>query len=62
MRGMKEDVVKIPISDILLDESIYPRETIDHRRIAIFELELKIFRLHHRRSSWKPFPGMNLQE
>jgi hypothetical protein len=38
---MKKDVVKIPISDVVLDESIYPRETIDHRRIAVFEENIR---------------------
>ena len=30
---MKE---KIPISDIVLDESIYPRERIDRKRVSLF--------------------------
>lgn len=33
---MKDDFVTIPISDIYLDESIYPRENIDHKRIKVF--------------------------
>jgi len=33
---MKNDFVTIPISDIYLDESIYPREIIDHKRINVF--------------------------
>ena len=33
---MKDASVKIRISDIFLDESIYPRENIDHKRIGIF--------------------------
>jgi hypothetical protein len=37
-----EDVsAKILISDIFLDESIYPRENIDHKRIGIFEENLR---------------------
>ena len=36
MRRTKEVTVKILVSDILLDESIYPRDNLDHRRIAIF--------------------------
>jgi hypothetical protein len=39
--GMKDVFVKIPMSDIFLDESIYPRETIDHKRIAIFEENIR---------------------
>ena len=35
-KAMKDDVVKIRISDIYLDESIYPRDSIDHKRIAVF--------------------------
>jgi len=33
---MKDVLTKIRISDIFLDESIYPRENIDHKRISIF--------------------------
>jgi hypothetical protein len=33
---MKDASAKILISDIFLDESIYPRENIDHKRIGIF--------------------------
>jgi len=33
---MKDVSAKILISDIFLDESIYPRENIDHKRIGIF--------------------------
>ena len=29
-------VTKIPISSIILDEDIYPRKGIDHKRVAIF--------------------------
>ncbi len=35
-KAMKNDVVKIRVSDIYLDESIYPRDSIDHKRIAVF--------------------------
>ena len=38
---MKGVSVKIPMSDIFLDESIYPRETIDHKRIAVFEENIR---------------------
>ena len=33
---MKDVSAKILISDIFLDESIYPRENVDHKRIGIF--------------------------
>jgi len=38
---MKDKVIKIPISDIVLDESIYPRENLDHKRIGIFVENLR---------------------
>ena len=38
---MKDTTIKIPISDITLDESIYPRENIDHKRIGIFVENLR---------------------
>ncbi|MCF8090682.1 MAG: HTH domain-containing protein, partial [Desulfotignum sp.] len=38
---MKTVSAKIPISDVYLDESIYPREKIDHKRIGIFEENLR---------------------
>jgi hypothetical protein len=38
---MKEAVIKIQVSDIFLDESIYPRENIDHKRIGIFVENLR---------------------
>jgi len=38
---MKETAIKIQISDIFLDESIYPRENIDHKRIGIFVENLR---------------------
>jgi len=33
---MEKPTKKIAISDIVLDETIYPRERIDHKRVAIF--------------------------
>ena len=33
---MREVKKQIPISDIILDESIYPRDKIDQRRVGIF--------------------------
>ncbi len=33
--------VKVLVSDVFLDESIYPRENIDHKRIGIFEENLR---------------------
>ncbi|MBT3388024.1 MAG: HTH domain-containing protein [Desulfobacula sp.] len=38
---MKDDLVKIRVADIYLDESIYPRENIDHKRINIFVENLR---------------------
>ena len=38
---MREAKNKIPISDIILDESIYPREKIDQRRVGIFSENLR---------------------
>jgi len=38
---MKEAAIKIQISDIFLDESIYPRENIDHKRIGVFVENLR---------------------
>ncbi|WP_457552584.1 DNA methyltransferase [Desulfobacula sp.] len=38
---MKDKVIKIPVSDIVLDESIYPRENIDHKRVHVFEENLR---------------------
>jgi len=38
---MKDIATKIQTSDIFLDESIYPRENIDHRRISIFAENLR---------------------
>ena len=33
---MKQETSQIPITSIILDEDIYPRKGIDHRRVAIF--------------------------
>jgi hypothetical protein len=38
---MKDVSAKILISDIFLDESIYPRENVDHKRIGIFAENLR---------------------
>ena len=38
---MKDEVIKISVSDIFLDESIYPRENMDHQRIDIFVENLR---------------------
>ena len=38
---MKDKVIKIPVSDIVLDESIYPRENLDHKRIRVFVENLR---------------------
>ena len=38
---MKDKVIKIPVSDIVLDESIYPRENLDHKRIGVFVENLR---------------------
>jgi hypothetical protein len=38
---MKENYATIPITDIYLDESIYPRENIDHKRIKMFVENLR---------------------
>ena len=32
---------KVAISDVTLDESIYPREKIDHKRVSIFAENLR---------------------
>jgi hypothetical protein len=39
---MKENYATIPITDIYLDESIYPRENIDHKRIKMFVENLSV--------------------
>jgi|FLOH01.1.fsa_nt_gi hypothetical protein len=33
---MTQKITRIPISSIILDEDIYPRKGIDHRRVGIF--------------------------
>jgi len=33
---MEKPTRKVPLSDIVLDETIYPRERIDHKRVGIF--------------------------
>ena len=38
---MKDEVIKIPVSDIVLDESIYLRENLDHKRIGVFVENLR---------------------
>ncbi len=38
---MTEAAIEILVSDIFLDESIYPRENIDHKRIGIFVENLR---------------------
>ena len=38
---MKDTIIKILISDIVLDESIYPRENLDHKRIGVFVENLR---------------------
>jgi len=38
---MKDQVIQIPVSDIVLDESIYPRENMDHKRIGVFVENLR---------------------
>ena len=32
---------KIPLSDIILDETIYPREKVDHKRVGIFTANIR---------------------
>ena len=39
--SMKVKVIEIPVSHILLDESIYPRENLDHKRIGVFVENLR---------------------
>jgi ParB/RepB/Spo0J family partition protein len=41
MNLQEKTIHKIAISDITLDESIYPRETIDHKRVSIFAENLR---------------------
>jgi len=41
VNSMKDVSAKILISDVFLDESIYPRENIDHKRVGIFVENLR---------------------
>jgi len=36
VENVTEQITQIPISSIILDEDIYPRKGIDHRRVGIF--------------------------
>ena len=38
---MEEAIIDILLADIILDESIYPRENIDHKRVHVFEENLR---------------------
>ncbi len=38
---MEKTIVDIQVADIILDESIYPRENIDHKRVHMFEENLR---------------------
>ena len=38
---MEETIVDIHLADIILDESIYPRKNIDHKRVHVFEENLR---------------------
>ena len=38
---MEDTIVEIQISDIVLDDRIYPRENIDHKRVLIFVENLR---------------------
>jgi len=38
---MEETILDIPLADIVLDESIYPRKNIDHKRVNVFEENLR---------------------
>jgi len=38
---MKDTIVEIQMSDIVLDDTIYPRENIDHKRVLIFVENLR---------------------
>jgi len=33
---MTETITTIPLADIILDERIYPRQKIDHKRVSLF--------------------------
>ncbi|MBT4199007.1 MAG: transcriptional regulator, partial [Desulfobacula sp.] len=38
---MIQQIKQIPVSSIILDENIYPRKGIDHRRVGIFSENLR---------------------
>jgi hypothetical protein len=38
---MENTIVKIQMSDIVLDDTIYPRENIDHKRVLVFVENLR---------------------
>jgi len=38
---MEETIIDIQLADIILDESIYPRKNIDHKRVHVFEENLR---------------------
>ena len=38
---MVKATTRIPISDIILDEAIYPRDRIDHKRVGIFAANIR---------------------
>ena len=38
---MIQQIKQIPVSSIILDEEIYPRKGIDHRRVGIFSENLR---------------------
>jgi len=38
---MTQQATPIPISSIILDEDIYPRKGIDHRRVGIFAEDIR---------------------
>jgi hypothetical protein len=38
---MKQEIRQIPISCIILDEDIYPRKGIDHKRVGMFSENIR---------------------
>jgi len=38
---MTKEITQIPISSIILDEEVYPRKAIDHRRVGIFSENIR---------------------
>ena len=38
---MKNTPAAIPISDLILDNEIYPRNSIDHKRVSLFAENLR---------------------